>query len=574
MSLNFEEARGVRKSMSWLHTWSGLLTGWLLFAVFVTGTLAYFRTEITVWMQPEVHVARHDERALAAALRRLQSVGEGARSWGIDLPQPRNPALQISWSNSDRRGDGQRETLDPATGEPLDPRKTAGGRFLYDFHYQLHGMDRGTGQMITGICAFVMLLAVITGIVVHKNIFKDFFTFRPGKGQRSWLDAHNVFSVMALPFFIMISASGVTLVATSVLPIVTGAAYDGDARGMMQDMRGRRPGQGAPGAQPGQPGQGGSARNAEARGGEARGGQARGGAAAAKAPLVDVAALLAEARSQWPDRGVASISIRQPGTAQAIVEFRSVGGELLSNRGMPQSQRFSGVTGVPLDSTPATASVPRQAFAVLEGMHIGVFALPFERWLLFLSGVVGAMMIATGLSMWLVARQRDRLSEGYRHAGHRVVEVLNVAAMGGVLLAVCAYFWANRLLPAGLEDRQLWEVRAFFGMWLLSLLHAALRAHKVAWVEQLIAMGVLATLLPVLNGLTGGAHLFVAWARGLNGVAAFDITALALGLSFLWGARVVHQHKPKVALRKAPAAAKPAPAQPVALPELSQGVTP
>ncbi|MFP3519429.1 PepSY-associated TM helix domain-containing protein, partial [Pseudomonas sp. SIMBA_077] len=44
---------GFRQSMAWLHTWSGLLFGWLLFAIFLTGTLSYFKDEITHWMQPE-----------------------------------------------------------------------------------------------------------------------------------------------------------------------------------------------------------------------------------------------------------------------------------------------------------------------------------------------------------------------------------------------------------------------------------------------------------------------------------------------------------------------------------------
>src|SRR3546814_12240603 len=40
---------GFRQSMAWLHTWTGLLLGWLLFAIFVTGTSAYFQEEITRW---------------------------------------------------------------------------------------------------------------------------------------------------------------------------------------------------------------------------------------------------------------------------------------------------------------------------------------------------------------------------------------------------------------------------------------------------------------------------------------------------------------------------------------------
>ena len=30
---------GFRQAMAWLHTWAGLIFGWLLFAIFLTGTL-------------------------------------------------------------------------------------------------------------------------------------------------------------------------------------------------------------------------------------------------------------------------------------------------------------------------------------------------------------------------------------------------------------------------------------------------------------------------------------------------------------------------------------------------------
>ena len=48
---------GLRQSMSWLHTWSGLLVCWILLLVFCAGTASYYRNEITLWMQPELHGA-------------------------------------------------------------------------------------------------------------------------------------------------------------------------------------------------------------------------------------------------------------------------------------------------------------------------------------------------------------------------------------------------------------------------------------------------------------------------------------------------------------------------------------
>ncbi|MEM9335787.1 MAG: PepSY-associated TM helix domain-containing protein, partial [Pseudomonadota bacterium] len=44
---------GFRQSMTWLHTWTGLLFCWILYFMFVTGTLGYFDTEIDHWMAPE-----------------------------------------------------------------------------------------------------------------------------------------------------------------------------------------------------------------------------------------------------------------------------------------------------------------------------------------------------------------------------------------------------------------------------------------------------------------------------------------------------------------------------------------
>ena len=48
------KAPGIRQTMSDLHIWAGLLVGWLLYAMFLTGTVAYFRDETSQWMRPEL----------------------------------------------------------------------------------------------------------------------------------------------------------------------------------------------------------------------------------------------------------------------------------------------------------------------------------------------------------------------------------------------------------------------------------------------------------------------------------------------------------------------------------------
>ena len=60
---------GFRQSNAWLHTWVGLLLGWLLYAVFLTGTLSFFQDEISYWMKPELHAATPGPQSAQLALQ-------------------------------------------------------------------------------------------------------------------------------------------------------------------------------------------------------------------------------------------------------------------------------------------------------------------------------------------------------------------------------------------------------------------------------------------------------------------------------------------------------------------------
>ena len=85
-----------RQSMAWLHTWVGLLLGWLLVAIFITGTSAYFRQEITLWMEPETHDSTLTPNTLDMAVAVLNDKASDARSWDISLPSARHTVEQRS----------------------------------------------------------------------------------------------------------------------------------------------------------------------------------------------------------------------------------------------------------------------------------------------------------------------------------------------------------------------------------------------------------------------------------------------------------------------------------------------
>ncbi|MEG1735559.1 MAG: PepSY domain-containing protein, partial [Comamonas sp.] len=124
----------------------------------------------------------------------------------------------------------------------------------------------------------------------------------------------------------------------------------------------------------------------------------------------------------------------------------------------------------------------------------------------------------------------ERRKLGRTPHGHRLVEVLNVGSIAGLSVATAAYFWFNRLIPADMAGRSDWEIRGFFIVWLLCLIHPLLRPHRKAWYEQLALAVLLFALLPVLNLLTGGASLAQTLTQGQWSIAGFDLMMLALAL--------------------------------------------
>lgn len=540
------KAEGPRQSMSWLHTWASLILGWLLYAIFVTGTLSFFQNEITVWMKPELHHSVPSQSQIQqsqVALNYLQQHHPDAGSWSIQLPTSRQntTVVNIRGANEDpraRRG-GTRVILDSATGEVLEARETRGGGFLYRFHFELYGLDRIWARWIVGIATLLMFVAIISGIITHKKIFKDFFTFRPGKGQRSWLDAHNATAVFALPFHLMITFSGLLLLLFTLMPWGIERVYENRGAFLQeqrqalvetpQQERSQRP-----------------AAPAESERDPQRGRGERGQKQVQAAPLADLAPIIADAHKQWPNNPIGTISIVAPNTTKAEIELRALHGESVAHRNICQSLSYNGVTGVekPDDgSSLNNPSVPAAIYNVTTTLHEarGV-DLPL-RWLLFLSGILGTLMVATGLLLWCVKRAPQQEKQGYKSLGYRTVEVLNITAIIGLPIACAVYFYANRLIDANLEKRSALEIRCFFIAWGLVFIYALIRKHRQAWLDMLALATLLFAALPIFNFMTGGTPLWSSISNGVWVIASFDLAMWVLALLFAFSFIKVKNHQ-------------------------------
>ncbi|MCU6615201.1 PepSY domain-containing protein [Achromobacter mucicolens] len=506
---------GLRQSMSWLHTWAGLIFGWVLFAMFLTGSLAFFRPEITRWMQPEIQVQPAPAlQAVATAQRYLAENAPDAKRWFITPPSDREPLIQLLYQTPKPKPGERgfvRVKLDAATGQAVTPRQTRGGDFFYRFHFELETAFPW-GRWLASIAGMFMLVAIISGIITHKKIFADFFTFRPGKGgQRAWMDGHNVLSVLGLPFHLMITFSGLVLFMVMLMPAGIQAVYDNPRDYTNEVFKAFKVT--PPLNQP--------------------------------APLVPIAPLVAQAEQQWQGR-VGRVTVNNPNDAGATITISRHVGDGVSYGLMAPFMRFDGVTGA-LQESEAGRSATALTAGVITGLHLGLFAEPVLRWLYFIVSLAGTAMVATGLVLWIAKRrQKARPGDAREAFSLRLVDGLNAGTIAGVVFGVAAVFLANRLLPADMPGRQVWEVRAFFIAWGLSLVYAFLFQRR-KWQDLLAVAAAALALVPVVNALTTHRHLGVSLPQGDWVMAGFDLTCLASALFFAWMARKAAR------ARKAPA---------------------
>lgn len=453
--------KGIRQSMAWLHTWTGLIFGWLLFAIFLMGTSAYYRHHINLWMQPQLAQYRiNQDVAVKTAVEYLNKNAADAKSWYVSLANQENPVNKMYWEKA--TGGYESKTLDANTGEELKLSNTQGGDFFYNFHFQLYGMPVLIGRLITSLAAFIMLIALISGIITHKKIITDFFTLRTFKSQRSWLDFHNVSSVLALPFFLTITFTGLAIFFYLYLPFGMKKLYPDNPFKYFTEIRTI------------------SVNNNH-------------NADPIKTEMLPIQTLLGKVKQQWSDQALATIEVKNPNTDQATISFKQLEDRSIT---LNQPQITFDATGNILGNTKNNSAVATLNAGVY-GLHMATFAQPLLRLAFFCSGILGCLMIASGLLLWSLKRQIQNKSNQF-HLGHYLVDRLNIATFIGLPIAMLAYMFTNRFLQIT-ETTTNYEIYSFFVVWTLSLIIALFTKKQYLWQSQVAILGIVAIALPIYD---------------------------------------------------------------------------
>ncbi len=495
-----------RQSMKWFHTWVGLVVGWILFFMFLTGTLGYFYQEISRWMEPERPFIEHNvtnEKLIDIAQRYYEQQGNGISEWDIILPTERDQNLRVGWrvpkKPGEKRSRYKTRIINIATGEQVIARDTGGGRLLYRMHYRLHYLSTDISYWLVGFCSMLMLLAVITGVVIHKKIFTDFFTFRAKKGLPGWLDIHNVLSVIALPFHFMITYSGLIFFLFTYMVLSTNlqtSKHEYDE--MRKEIYPRT---------------------------------SHLDSANIPREMLPIATLYQQIKPLWQADELKYVTIYAANDINAQVLFvrketditYNPNDEVMVNAhsGQIMPQEIKKYTG---------AGMVHNGFISL---HEGQFAGPIARWLYFLSGLIGAAMIASGLVLWTTKRKPKQMKQANGpDFGYRLVEQLNIGTIVGLPIAIAMYFYANRLLPVDMVGRAQWEAHFMFISWAILLIYPAFRSSSKAWLEQLTFAAFIFLCLPVVNALSTDKHLLNSLTKQDWNLVSFDLSFIVIGCAF------------------------------------------
>lgn len=483
-----------RRSMGWLHTWAGVVLGSILFAIFWMGTLSVFDSEIDQWMKPATRIAPvHNILPLESFRSSLdEAIAAKASFWNVTLPSDRDAMFHTRYGT--RKKMISRD-IDPVTGRALPDSGTLGATgFIFLFHYTLNIELMNLGEWIVGMASMAMLVLCVTGVIIHRKIFAEFFTFRPrAKPRRMLLDLHNLSGVLGLPFHIFLTFSGLVILGATYFPAGVNSIYP-NTRAYFFESNGLS----FLSVKHGKPG----------------------------APVISLDETAARARLLWGGETPHLVLVANPGmTTSRIAFFRGNEKQVVIDRDVIA---FNGSTGEFLSrSSHLTPIMRSQRF--LNGLHLIEFHHWVLRWIYFLLGLGSCVLIATGFLFWMESRRKKQ----EKQIGFRLVEAIASGSITGIILATLGFFIANRLLPSdahllGLERSAL-EVQVFYFVWLATFLHGWMRPRQV-WFGQSAAISLLAFTAVILNWITTGDHpLRTLTHRYLWPVAGMDIVLLAGG---------------------------------------------
>jgi uncharacterized iron-regulated membrane protein len=493
------------KLMVAVHGWSGILLGLVLYAVILTGTAAVFAEEIGIWSAGHVSTSSAFERPIGQTVESLGQQTPPKYHEGVDLFEVGDHQLGAFFHRHETdpggtfvsrgiyyRVDRDGRIVEPKAGtgeEVFGPRNDdALSHFLVDTHVRLH-IPNPWGLLLTGILGLAMLVAAISGLMIHRHLFRDIFTLRrkanPALFNR---DRHSVAGTWSLPFAFILAFTGsfFSFFGTVGVPIVAIAAFGGDVQALNDSVFGNP---GRPDPRP-----------------------------VATSGLDRITSDAIRRTGEIPT----FVTVENFGRADAkVTTFHppEEGGV------MPISLLYAGADGRFEQVKPLIGAKPSAGgtlAAIMSPLHFGNFAGLLSKAVWFGLGFAMCYVTLTGLRLWVAKRASEARSLGWLD---RLVTIVGLGLPFALLSTAAAFF-----LTTASGHALFWTPAGFLITSAAVILGGFLMRDREKFGPVLEgAIGLLLLGLPLLRLFMGGAGWGEAIRAGQPIIAAVDCALLLAG---------------------------------------------
>lgn len=499
--------KDATKTMVAVHGWSGIVLGLLLYAVVLTGTAAVFAHEIGAWSAGHVATRSSFEKPIDATIRRLANITPPQFREAVNLFEIGDHGLGVYFHHDELDAKGMpsergvyyqldnagriNQTLRGTSEEVFGPRNDdALSHFLVDTHVRLH-VPNPWGLLLTGILGLVMLVAAISGLLIHRHLFKDIFTLR-SRANRALVfrDRHSVAGTWSLPFAFILAFTGsfFSFFGTIGVPVVATAAFGGDVAALSEAVFGN-PGKSNP----------------------------------RPVPVGNLDRVMADAIGRVGEEP-SFVAIEKFGRADSqITTFHNP----IASQIEPVVLLYNGATGAFVRAKPTVGTRPSAGgtlVGIMGPLHFGNFAGMLSKALWFGLGFAMCYVTFTGMRLWVTRRQNEMRALVW------LERTLTVVGWGLPLALVTSA--AAFLITIQLGSAVYWTTTAFLiasGSAILVGIVAA-SCEVVAWILK-GTTGIVMLALPLLRLSTAdGPGWSEAIAAGQPIIPALDIGFILAGL--------------------------------------------
>jgi hypothetical protein len=356
---------------------------------------------------------------------------------------------------------------------------------------------RTAGRTLVGVAGIILMLSIITGIITHTKIIREFFTLRVKRSVHlKWQDLHKVLGLWALPFYTMIAFTGAFLGVIAIMaPIAAALAFKGDTEALILALNGQS--------------------------------LERSGVQAKMLSFDELKELRHPTSNQAPTR----INVLNWGDEVATYEIRYKDTSKLKRT---NSITLNGVTGevIKKESSMALSSGNRVS-NTLSPLHYGTYGGIWLKAWYFVLGIFLCVVTATGMMVWIERRLKSnkgqRKPEFYRTLGR-----FSIGVMMGFPIASVAIFYLDKLYMGAESSRLFFTGLCYFVAVALTIIYAMLRRQDYRTTRTLFFVTSIGLLgLPVVNALITNSELWHGITTGQSW-AWTDVSFFVTGLVLLF----------------------------------------